>query len=347
MFAARVLPARLPTFTAYCRPLLHSSPFTPTLNRHLLQRRTQYRISYPGGGRGGGKYNRFQRPQDLKALWQRSPAFRYGVLGSGGALGLGYYWNLERVPVTGRSRFNIYSAQTEEGMAKQMYDQMLKQFGNRILPAGHPDTRMVQRVLDRLIPASGLEEAKWEVHVVRDPEQMNAVVIPGGKVFVFSGILPICGGEDGLAAVLGHEIAHNVAHHAAERMSSSVLVLFAIYAAAFLFGAPEGLSQAALDLIFSRPGSRKQEAEADYIGLLMMAQSCYDPRAAVGLWARMEKAEQFSPPQWLSTHPSSHQRMEKIREWLPEAEQKQNESDCQSTLGYAREFKETFNQVIW
>lgn len=155
---------------------------------------------------------------------------------------------------------------------------------------------------------------------------------------MFSGILPICRGEDGLAAVLSHEIAHNVAHHAAERMSQGFVLLPLIVALDFTLGVPGGLSRMLLDLAFQRPGSRKQESEADYIGLMMMAQSCYDPNAAVGLWERMEKAEQYAPPEFISTHPSSHNRQDKIREWLPEAQERRAESDCSSTLSYGMIF---------
>lgn len=128
---------------------------------------------------------------------------------------------------------------------------------------------MVQRVLDRLLPHSGLgtEDDQWEVHVIQDP-QKNAFVIPGGKVFVFSGILDVCEGEGGLAAVLGHEIAHNVAHHAAERLSAvAVLLPIAIIGGLLLGFSDFGASQMIVDLAFLRPGGRKQESEADYIGL--------------------------------------------------------------------------------
>lgn len=119
---------------------------------------------------------------------------------------------------------------------------------------------MVQRVLDRLLPHSGLpDDGSWEVHVI-ESEEKNAFVIPGGKVFVFSGILPICQGEQGLAAVLGHEIAHNVAHHAAEKMSGyAVLLPVAIVASVLLGVGDYGLSRMFVDLAFLRPGGRKQE----------------------------------------------------------------------------------------
>ena len=164
------------------------------------------------------------------------------------------------------------------------------------MPENSREVRMVHRVLERLLPHSGLEHENWEVYVI-DDQTKNAFVVPGGKVFVFRGILDVCKGEDGLAAVLGHEIAHNVAHHAAEKMSRMVVILPVGIISWLLTGVDPGLVRFGVNLMLSLPNSRKQEEEADYIGLLMMAESCYDPSAAIGLWTRMEQAEQYSPPQ--------------------------------------------------
>jgi metalloendopeptidase OMA1, mitochondrial len=151
-------------------------------------------------------------------------------------------------------------------MAKQAFAEVMQQYGNKILPAWDRRSRMVQRVLERLIPASGLTEQNWEVHVI-DSDEKNAFVIPGGKVFVFTGILPIAKDEDGLATILGHEIAHNVAHHTSERLSRA----FVLYAVAtlldFFIGVPGQLNQMLLQLVFFLPNGRAQETEADYIGL--------------------------------------------------------------------------------
>lgn len=170
---------------------------------------------------------------------------------------------------------------------------------------------MVKRVMQRLIPVSGMEDSAWEVFVIDDPSQANAFVLPGGKVFVFSGIIPIARSEDGLAAVLGHEIAHNLAEHIGERMSGqigvNILLGSVVLLTAFWGGALLGtqlFGGTLLDLLFSRPMGRRQESEADYIGLMMMAEACYDPEAALTFWQRMEAHSQGSPPEWMSTHPS-------------------------------------------
>ena len=228
----------------------------------------------------------------------------------------------------------------EATMGEQMYQQTLQEFGKKIMPEYTNEHRMVQRVLDRLIPHSGLEGENWEIHVIDDPMK-NAFVIPGGKVFVFRGMLDVCQGDDGLAAVLGHEIAHNVAHHAAERLSQTVVLLPLGILAFLATGADPTLLQWGTSLAFTLPGSRRQEEEADYIGLLMMAESCYDPRAALRLWATMEREEKGrAPPQYLSTHPSNRSRLEKIQSWLEQAEKKRSNSDCGPMIGLRDGFRQ-------
>ncbi|KAH0396619.1 hypothetical protein KCU89_g9122, partial [Aureobasidium melanogenum] len=302
----------------------------------------QHSRTYANGfGRGGGyQYSRFQQAGGLMRRWAARPTFYYEVGGLAGACGGFYIYNLEVVPVSGRRRFNIVSASTEQQSGQELYQQVIQEYQGRILPPSHPQHKLVQRVLNRLIPHSGLpaETNNWEVHVIKD-EQKNAFVIPGGKVFVFSGILDVCQGEAGLAAVLGHEIAHNVAHHSAERMSSYAVFLPVAIVASLLLGLGDVgnvFTRMVVDLAFLRPGSRKQESEADYIGLMMMAQACYDPSAAVGLWSRMHAAEHDAPPEFISTHPSSHNRMEKIQSWLGDAELKREQSGCGQVSDYGK-----------
>jgi predicted Zn-dependent protease len=143
------------------------------------------------------------------------------------------------------------------------------------------------------------------------PLECNAFVIPGGKVFVYSGILDVALNDDGLAAVLGHEIAHNLARHQAESMSTMVMleplrwVLLLLDYSGQTFGLGRIIGHLLMDFGIQRPASRKQEGEADFIGLMMMSKACFDPKAAIGLWERMEIATKDQQiPQWLSTHPS-------------------------------------------
>jgi predicted Zn-dependent protease len=178
--------------------------------------------------------------------------------------------------------------------------------------------------------------------------EANAFVIPGGKVFVYTGILNIAKTDDMLAAILGHEIAHNLARHAAESMSRDIIItvpirflMFFLDSTGYTMGLGRILGDLALGFGVQRPASRQQESEADYIGLLLMAKSCYNPSAAVTVWERMgaaEKAAGQSIPEWMSTHPSSSNRMQKMQEWIPKAEETRNESGCAAMAGYLPSF---------
>lgn len=213
--------------------------------------------------------------------WSQSPNFYYHVTAISAGVGGVYVYNLETVPVSGRRRFNVISAEFEKQQGDQMYQETLQEYREQLLPPHHPKVQMVQRVLDRLIPHSGLssEQNRWEVHVI-DDNTKNAFVIPGGKVFVFSGILDICQGEDGLAAVLGHEIAHNVAHHAAEKMSQMGILMMGAYAVLTVLGAGDfmGLSNVLLDVGFMRPNGRKQEVRKSRQVISSVANMCHRVR---------------------------------------------------------------------
>ena len=125
------------------------------------------------------RYSRFGRAERVYNLWYTNSAFRYGV----GAVGLGggafYWYNLDRVPITGRRRFNCISPNLEKQISAGGYHQILRQFSGKVLPPGHPYTLMVNRVMERLIPNSGMDGEEWEVRVINDPDQKNAFVMPG------------------------------------------------------------------------------------------------------------------------------------------------------------------------
>ncbi|ETS63029.1 hypothetical protein PaG_02803 [Moesziomyces aphidis] len=175
---------------------------------------------------------------------------------------------------------------------------------------------------------------QWEVYVIDDPKQKNAFVLPGGKIFVFTGILPICQNADGLATVLGHEVAHQVARHSAEKMSG-YKVLGAASLLLDALGLDIGLSRTALTLLMELPNSRTAESEADYLGLRIMSRACFDPREASKLWTRMTESEGDggkgilgSAQAVLSTHPMSSKRIKNMEKWLPEAMDTRNASNC-------------------
>lgn len=244
--------------------------------------------------------------------------------------------------MTGRRRFNCVSLGMELEMGKQSYREILVQERGKVLPDYHPLVKYVDRVLQRLIPEAPIEGAEWKVHVIKDDGMANAFVLPGGKVFVYTGILPICQDEDGLAAVLGHEIAHVVARHPAERMSNSFLTLGTVFLVSLLFDVSGQLSSMLVNLMWSLPNSRTQEAEADNMGLMMMSKACFNPEAAVALWHRMQMQEKGAPPQFMSTHPSSYNREEAIRGWLEKAETIYQDSGCSSIGKYMPSFQNAY-----
>lgn len=140
--------------------------------------RTQTRFNQQYQRFGGQRYSRFEQTSNLFRRWASRPSFYYEVGALGGAVGVFYIANLETVPVSGRRRFNVISPQFEEQLGEQQYQQILQEFRGRILSEWDPRVRMVHRVMDRLIPVSGLENQKWEIHVI-DDDQINAFVLPG------------------------------------------------------------------------------------------------------------------------------------------------------------------------
>ncbi len=320
--------------TAPLRPSLNLYPLHAVGRSVPLLHRLPVRPASQWGRGPQSRYSRFSRVEGLYSLWLTSPAFRTGlgvVALAGGAF---YFSNIEYVPVTGRRRFNFISPEQEAELAKDQFKLVMQEFGDKVLPPDHPYSRVVNRVVSRLLPYAGLQGLNWEVRVIDDRNVKNAFVMPGGKIFVFSGILPICAGDDGLAHVLGHEIGHTVAHHTAEKLSKSGFVLGLALLITVAFDVSGSLAQSVLDIALNKTNSRTQETEADHIGMLMASKACYDPQAAITLWQRMAKAEQDAPPQFLSTHPASKNRIHSLQGWLPEAEEVQSKSECGSTIGY-------------
>lgn len=232
-------------------------------------------------------------------------------------------------------------------MGNQSYKEVLSSSHGKILPEHHPTTALVKRVLDRLIPQAPIVGANWRVHVIKDDGMINAFVLPGGKVFVYTGILPVCEDEDGLAAVLGHEIAHVVARHPAERMSNSLLTIGAVVLISAMFDISGQIPSLLLNLMYSLPNSRTQEAEADEMGLMMMSKACYNPEAAARLWSRMQRLEKEAPPQFMSTHPSSYNREEAIRDRLHKAQNVYEQSGCDSMQTYMPGFRQAYGNFGW
>jgi predicted Zn-dependent protease len=182
---------------------------------------------------------------------------------------------------------------------------------------------MLQRVGKRIAAVSERPDYKWQFVLIDEAKTVNAFCLPGGRVAFYTGILPITKDENGMAVVMAHEVAHALARHGAERMSEQMLVSGVAQIAMQSGKVSEQtlqLANMAYGVGVGLPHGRKQESEADHMGLILMAKAGYDPRTAVGFWERMKGAAGGQkPPEFLSTHPSDDTRIKQIQEKLPEA----------------------------
>ncbi|MEW6136650.1 MAG: M48 family metallopeptidase [Thermodesulfobacteriota bacterium] len=233
------------------------------------------------------------------------------------------------VPHTGRRQFNMLSDTQMNALGLKVFNEIMAR--EREIQ----DDRIrgiVKRVTERV---SGAAEAldspkfQWDVKVVESDEP-NAVCLPGGKIVVFSGILPYARNEAGLAAVISHEIAHAVARHGGERLSQQLTLRGAIAMGSEILKEKDGKLDAKSRAILGAlglggtlgvilPYSRTHELEADRIGQLYMARAGYDPSEGVNLWTRMAQIKKPPLPEWLSTHPADGERVRRLKETLPQA----------------------------
>ena len=240
-----------------------------------------------------------------------------------------------KVPITGRSQLNLVPDSEMLSMSNQQYTDFLKANKESTDPA---KTAQVKRVGTRIQGAvekyfrdhglsSDLKNYQWEFHLIESKE-MNAWCMPGGKVVVYTGILPATQSDTGLAVVLGHEIAHAVAKHGSERMSQSLLAEMGGVALSTALSKEPAKTQSLFLGAYGvgtqvgvlLPYSRTQESEADHLGLIFMAMAGYNPDEAVAFWQRMVAQSQGpAPPEILSTHPSDKTRIQAIKGLLPEA----------------------------
>jgi predicted Zn-dependent protease len=230
----------------------------------------------------------------------------------------------QTTPVTHRTEHVALTDQQQTQLGNQQYAKTLREDRADIVSSG-PAYAEVQRVARRIEAVAGRDKPAfvWRVTLLRKNEA-NAYCLPGGKIVVYTGILPVTGNDAALATVLGHEVAHATAEHAAERIEREHLtkVAAAIIAGGVAFTPRQYVRVVALlGAADTLPFSRKQESEADHIGLVYMAMAGYQPREAVAFWKRMQRASKGrEPPEFASDHPSDAHRIERIQKWLPEAE---------------------------
>jgi predicted Zn-dependent protease len=245
------------------------------------------------------------------------------------------YQSCATVPITGRKQLSLVPESEMISMSLTNYSDFLK---TNPVSTDKTNTLIVQEVGSKIATAvtkyfadnnlSGqLDGYKWEFNLVKNDTTVNAWCMPGGKVVVYSGLLPVTKDKNGLAVVLSHEIAHAVARHGNERMSQELLAQFGSLAlneaikqkpdqTKSIFNQAYGIGT---QLGVMLPYSRSHELEADKLGLIFMAMAGYDPQTAVPFWERMASMGGSKPPEFLSTHPSDATRIEKIKAALPEA----------------------------
>ncbi|MEZ6062629.1 MAG: M48 family metallopeptidase [Planctomycetaceae bacterium] len=227
-------------------------------------------------------------------------------------------------PVTQRKQLLLMSESEENKMGLTAYEDVLK---SEPLSKNEQQIAMVRRVGGRIAAAANRPDFDWEFNVIESDTQ-NAFCLPGGKVAVYTGILPVCESEAGLAVVMSHEVAHAIARHGGERMTHQTVQNGVKTGVGYLMRNQEEKKQqivltaygAASEYGAILPYSRKHELEADHIGIMLMAKAGYDPSEAPRFWERFSQTKSgASPMEFLSTHPSDERRSIALRELLPQA----------------------------
>jgi predicted Zn-dependent protease len=228
-------------------------------------------------------------------------------------------------PYTERWQFMLVSEGQEMSLGDDAYRHILR---DSVVTRDGNAERIVRKVGERIARAAERPQYKWEFSVINDPDTVNAFAVPGGKVAVYTGIFPAARDEAGLAVVLGHEVAHALLRHPAERMSQGLVVQVVGVGLGVALSSNPAIANQVLQAYgigagvgVMLPFGRAQETEADRVGLILMAKAGYDPQVALDVWQRMEKKDkgQQAPPEYLSTHPGYETRVQNLRKFIPGA----------------------------
>lgn len=235
--------------------------------------------------------------------------------------------HLEATPYTERVRFVALTSDDEMKIGEMAFNQLVELHETSFIPDHHHFVSHVTNVATRIIDATERSDIQWEVRLIDSPIA-NAFAIPGGKIFVFSGLLDVTKNDDGLAFILGHEVAHVVARHGAEQMAVGSVMLGVSVLLSALFGDNIGsfLLARVLGLLTELQYSRNMESEADFIGLVLMQNAKFDINEAPRVWERMlkheEQAGESNTATFLSTHPPTEDRLSDINRWVQDLKNK-------------------------
>lgn len=229
-----------------------------------------------------------------------------------------------KVPITNRTQLILLPRAFEMQLGASAYLGMLET--EKVSKNKHY-AQTVTRVGQRIAAVSHTPNLRWQYTVFDNDKMVNAFALPGGKIGVYTGMMPVAKTDAGLATVMAHEVAHATARHGGERLSLGILLEMGSAALASAMKKKDRKTQSSVlaaygigtALVVALPFSRKQESEADRIGLIYMAKAGYDPREAIPFWERMGAAGQGTPPEFLSTHPGYRTRIKSLRKWMPEA----------------------------
>jgi predicted Zn-dependent protease len=276
----------------------------------------------------------------MTARVHRSVCVYCALLLCAGVTGMLILSGCQNAPMTHRKQVIVMSEKKENAIGMAAYQEVLK---SEPLTENQRAREMVQRVGQRIADVANRPDFDWEFNVIESDTQ-NAFCLPGGKVAVYTGILPVCENEAGLAVVMSHEVAHAIARHGGERMTFQTAQNLGKSAVGYVMKTQEEQQQkivlaaygAASQYGVILPYSRKHELEADHIGIMLMARAGYDPSEAPRFWERFAGIKQGAAPmEFLSTHPSDAHRSSALRELLPEAMKSYEATDQKFGLGEA------------
>lgn len=355
------------TQIAISKSLLHTTPRRSTPKLLLLLYGPVGRFVAALGGRLTRSWWTRLTPERRAAVraWFRKNSRKFyaffGVLGLGG---VGFYaTHLEETPMTGRRRFIMFSREEVlkmiESERKVILESFFKVDEHLLLKHDHPLYQRVHGIVSRILAGNNVQEFEgfnWGLYVIDNPGSVNALCLPTGDIFVFTGLIKQCKSDDELAFILSHEIAHAVMGHGVEALSRNgvvsflqmclIAVIWAVIPSDLLSYFMHGLSRSSVQVMFELPHSRKMETEADKVGLMIAARACYDPAQAAGVWAHLQNIDSGKDLEFLSTHPANETRLESLQILIPEAYGVWEKSECAEIRKEVTSFQDTIKKQL-